>query len=115
MNPQLELILENLTQADLDDFVQLLKARGWSTRRELVHITGKSERDIRALAEAAGPEIVRGPKGFNHFESATLDEIHQAADIAAAQGKKMLRYSIRLKRRAHARLETAQHPTLKTV
>jgi TRAP-type uncharacterized transport system substrate-binding protein len=104
MNPQLELILENLTQADLDDFMQLLKTRGWSTRRELVQITGKSERDIRALAEAAGPTVVRGPKGFNHFDNATLDDIHQAADIAASQGKKMLRYSLRLKRRAHARL-----------
>jgi len=62
------------------------------------------------LAEAAGDAIVRGPKGFNHFDNATVDDIHQAADIAAARGKKMLRYSIRLKRRAHARLNTRSAP-----
>jgi len=112
MNPQLELILENLTQADLDEFVALLKDR-WLTRKALTQLTGKSEREIRALAEAAGPAIVRGPKGFTHFDHATLDEIQQAADISAAQGKKMLRYSIRLKRRAHARLENTTKQTLK--
>lgn len=117
MNPQLELILQDLTQADVDEFVQLLKSRSqggpdaspWLTRKELVQLLGKSERDIRALAEAAGPEIVRGQKGFAHFDNAPLDLIKEAADQAQAQGKKMLRYSIRLRRRAHARIETHSH------
>lgn len=110
MNSQLELVLQNLTQEDVDGFVQLLKTNGaWLTRKQLVQLTGKSERDIRALAEAAGPEVVRGPKGFSHFDNAQLDEIDHAARIAESQGNKMLNYALKLRARAHARLATHSH------
>lgn len=106
MNNQLELVLQNLTQADVDGFTNLLKERGWSTRKELMDILQKSERDVRALAEAAGTDVVRGPKGFNHFDNAHLDEIDHAARIFESQGNKMLSYAVKLRARAHARLGT---------
>lgn len=112
MNPQLQLTLENLTQADVDALVQLLKRCGWLTRKDLVHLTGKSERALRLLCEAAGADIVRGPKGFNHFDNAALDEIDHAARISESQGNKMLSYAVKLRARAHARIATHSHPPL---
>jgi hypothetical protein len=56
---------------------------------------------VRALAEAAGGEIVKGQKGFNHPSNCTVDEITHAANQAIAQGKLMVRYGIKLRRRAH--------------
>ena len=74
------------------------------TRAELHKLTSWSERDIRALAEAAGPDVVRGQAGFSLFDSSSADEVLSAAETAISQGKKMIGSGVGLKRRLHARI-----------
>jgi hypothetical protein len=83
--------------------------RGWLTRRQIHELTGWSDRDVRAIAEAAfaahsRPKIVRGPLGFAVFDRATDDHVLHAADIAISQGKKMIRYGLALGRALHGRI-----------
>jgi hypothetical protein len=91
------------------ELITILRDRGWITRRQIHELTGWSDRDVRAIAEAAfaasgRPKIVRGPLGFAVFDRATDDQIHHAADIAVSQGKKMIRYGLALRRALHSRI-----------
>lgn len=102
--PELPLFDADRDDPNVERLVRLLRAHGHLTRTQIRQITGWSERDIRALAEAAGDEIVRGQNGFCLTELAGLDEATEAARIAISQGKKMIRYGLALKRRIHARV-----------
>ncbi len=104
MTEQLTLLPPDVTQAHVDELLRLLRCYGWLTRRKLGPLTGWKERTIRGVAEQAGAEIVRGPRGFNAIEKCSLDEIEHCAAIAESQGKKMVEYALALRRRAHARL-----------
>ena len=101
---QLEMFAQGVTQAHVDELLRLLRVNGWLTRRQLGPLTGWAERSIRSVAEQAGTEVVRGPRGFNVVERCSLDEIEHCAAIAESQGKKMVEYALALRRRAHARL-----------
>lgn len=89
---------------NVDRFLGLLRHYQRLTRRQMSAMTGWSERDIRALAEAAGDQVVRGQAGFTLTETADLVEIQHAAEAAISQGKKMIRYGVALRRRAHRRI-----------
>lgn len=87
--------------------VDTLKANGWTTRRELLRQAGLAYNDwnarwIRKLMEAAGDDVVKGQKGFNHIKNCTVEEMREAAKQSISQGKEMVHYGIRLLRRAHA-------------
>jgi hypothetical protein len=102
---QLELGMgEPVSTENVGRFVGWLAWRGWAKRRELVRVFGVSERTIRALAEAAGAEVIRGPKGFAHIENVPADEARHCAEIALSQGKKMIRWGLAVKRRLHGRI-----------
>lgn len=103
---ELELPLFKADRADpnVERLLRLLAAYGHLTRAQIGRITGWKDRDIRALAEAAGAEVVRGQNGFCLTSGADLDEILEAARIAISQGKKMIRYGLALKRRVHAKV-----------
>lgn len=90
--------------------VEILRARGWMTRKMILDVANSSgaaayrERWVRALVNAAGADIVKGQSGFNHVENCTIDEITHAANQSESQAKLMLEYSIALRRRAHQRV-----------
>lgn len=81
--------------------VRTLEDRGWLTRRELADLLGWTERKIRAVAEAAGAKVVRGPRGFASVNRAGLDDVLHCARIAESQGRKMIDYAAALRRRCH--------------
>ena len=85
-------------------FIGHLAVSGWQTRRQLTQALAVSARRVRALAEAAGVEVVRGPKGFACFENVDADEARHCAEIAISQGKKMIRWGVAVKRRVHQRI-----------
>jgi hypothetical protein len=104
MTEQLELLTGEPTSDDVQKLISVLTVHGWTTRKQLASILSWNPRTIRAVAELAGPDIVRGPKGFNTFQKASTDEIKECAEIAMSQGRKMMRYALRLKKRLHARI-----------
>ena len=73
--PTLPLFKAQKEDPNVDRFLALLRAYGHLTRKQIGAITGWTERDVRALAEAAGLEVVRGQKGFCLFDGAAADEI----------------------------------------
>lgn len=102
MPEQLEMFraeVGSLTPEDVQSLIDILKRRGWQTREQLRQATDWSARQIRKLAEMAGSDIVRGPKGFNYFDRAETPEIEHAAAIAESQGEKMLAYAKALRAR----------------
>lgn len=86
----------------------LLHDHGWQTRAELVDKTGLSERNIRALLEAMGADVVRScVRGFKLTNDLTNDELGDAlmaANFAISQARHQGNYGVRLKRRLHARI-----------
>ena len=101
---QLEFVRDEPTPESVGEFVGYLSWNGWRTRRHLVEKFGISERQVRLLAERAGADVVRGPKGFAHFEHVEVDEARHCAEIAISQGKKMIRWGLALKRKLHQRI-----------
>lgn len=98
-----QLAINFAPEAATDDQLRALKRvlaeRGWVTRKELVAALEWSERTIRNVAEAAGADIVRGPRGFCLFELATEAEVEHAANISKSQGEKMTAYGSALLKR----------------
>ena len=96
------------TDPNVDTLKHLLRAHGHLSRAQLTQMTGWTERDVRALAEAAGSDIVRGQHGFALFDplfdAGGADEINRAAEASISQGKKQIRYGMALKRRLHQRI-----------
>jgi hypothetical protein len=101
---QAELIPQGVADAEVAEFLGVLAAHGWQTRRQLGDRLGWSDRQIRDVAERAGAQVVRGQLGFKLVAQVTRDDLPvavEAAQAAIAQGKKMIRYGLRLKRRLH--------------
>ena len=103
-SPELPLFKADADDANVERFLGLLRHYGRLTRRQFVSITGWTERDLRALAEAAGAQVVRGQEGFCLFERADAEQVLRAAEAAISQGKRMIRYGLALKRRLHGRV-----------
>lgn len=99
MNEQLQLL-------DVDRAADALRSwlgrHGWQTRRQLCEGLGWSERQVREAAEALGDDVVRGQQGFKLTALIGREDLEcavAAADAAISQGKIMMRYGLRLKRR----------------
>lgn len=73
-------------------------------RRWMVDDTDHNRRFVRALAEAASPEIISGQLGYKWIGHATADEVHHAAGWLEAQAKKMGDRACAIRRRAHQRI-----------
>ena len=101
---QLELVPEDQVQDQVAQLVRVLTTAGWCTRKVLHLRLGWDERTIRAVAEAAGDRIVRGPKGFCLFDDASLDDIKHAIAVCEAQSTKMAAYSLTLRQKLHGRI-----------
>lgn len=107
LQPDLPLFLIKRENANVQWLIETLKARGWMTRKEILRyagfaVTPHNERWVRALVEAAGADIVKGQQGFNHISNCKFDEITHAANQAISQGRLMVHYGIKLRKRAHA-------------
>lgn len=107
LQADLPLFLIRRENANVEWLIETLKGRGWMTRKEILRyagfpVTAHNERWVRALVEAAGPDIVKGQQGFNHISRCKFDEITHAANQAISQGRLMVHYGIALRRRAHA-------------
>lgn len=101
---QLEIFPEGAIQALVEELLRLLRVNGWLTRRQIKEHAGWAERTTRAVAEAAGVLVVRGPRGYNVLEACSVDEILHAAQIMDQQGTKMKLYAAALRKRAHERV-----------
>jgi len=101
---QLELVPEDSIEADVGKLLRVLTSAGWLTRKQLAPYVGWDDRHLRAVAEAAGDRIVRGPKGFCLFDDASLDDIKHAIAICEAQSTKMAAYSLTLRQKLHGRI-----------
>lgn len=101
---ELPLFKASKEDPNVERFLGLLAHYGRLTRRQFVSITGWSERDVRALAEAAGARVVRGQEGFCLFETADAEEVLRAAEAAISQGKRMIKYGLALKSALHGRV-----------
>jgi hypothetical protein len=66
--------------------------------------TEHNRRTVRALAEAALPEIISGQLGYKWIGNATPEEIHHAASWLEAQAKKMSERACAIRKRAHQRI-----------
>lgn len=104
MDEQLQLLAPDVTEAHVDELLRKLRIHGWLTRRQLKELLGWAPRFTRAIAEAAGDRVVRGPRGFNAIEKCSLDEIEHCAGIAEGQGMKMIQYALALRTWAHRRV-----------
>lgn len=89
---------------EVERFLYLLAHYGRMTRRDFLIVAKWQPRTVRMLAEAAGDQVVRGQFGFELVEFASLDEVKHAAEIAIAQGKKMIAYGTKMLNRAHQKV-----------
>jgi hypothetical protein len=78
-----------------DDLVRLLAGRGWLTARQISILAADhlavewDDRHIRALAEAAGPALISGQRGYKRADQAAPDEIDHFANWMESQARKM--------------------------
>ena len=100
MTPQAEFQFQRpcKTDADVADFMDYLRGRGWTTARSIHIGIGWSDRQLREWAELSEGKIISGQRGYKLTAEATPKEIYQAASWLKAQGKKMLRRSIAIRR-----------------
>jgi hypothetical protein len=82
--------------------------KGWATAAEINQYVfariGRNvgDRELRAWAEAASPDVISGQKGYKHVDCATTDEITHFVHWMESQGKKMIARAEAVRRRAHA-------------
>ena len=82
--------------------------KGWSTAREISQYVlariGREvgDRELRAWAAAAEPDVISGQKGYKHVEHATAEELSHFVHWMESQGKKMIARAEAVRRRAHA-------------
>lgn len=99
---QITFFPEGVSDSHVAQLLAILATHGWQTRKQLVERTGWSEREVRAVVELAGSQVVRGQSGFKLTSQITRDDLPiavQAAQAAISQGKKMIRYGLALRRR----------------
>lgn len=90
--------------AGLLKFMDYLRGRGWTTARSVYVGMGWADRQLREWAEASEGKIISGQRGYKLTAEATPEEIHRAATWLKAQGKKMLRRAIAIRRNAIERI-----------
>jgi len=91
-------------ECDVEELRRLLLSAGrWLSRREICRLTAWDSRRVRAAAEAAGTDVVRGPRGFAAWEVAARDlsEIEHCARIFISQGQRMIEMGLAYQRRLH--------------
>ena len=101
---QLDLWTGGVTESDISELVSLLRTQGWMHRRQLCPVLGWSERKIRAVAESAPSQIIRGQRGYSVIDRVDTETLVRCADALKSQGTKMLRVSVAWRRLAHARI-----------
>jgi hypothetical protein len=67
-----------------------LRFRGWVTARMLMPLVDRTDRELRAEAEASQGEIVTGNKGYCLLDEAGDDEAEHAAARLESQARKMI-------------------------
>lgn len=102
--PDLFTPVEGTPEANLARLRVALAEPGWHSRRQLCLALGFTEDLLRHTLEMLGAEVVRGQMGFKltkQLENDDLPTAIQAANQAISQGKKMIRYGVRLKTQLH--------------
>jgi hypothetical protein len=92
-------------RAHLSSYGKNNTAGGWRTREQICEALGWSERHLRQVAESFGPDIIRSQAGFKLTDQATRDDVPlalQSCDSFLSQGKRMIRYSMALRKKLHA-------------
>jgi hypothetical protein len=108
MPVQPELFPPPIPDSDKTALRSHLYSFGWQTRKQICQALGWTERKVRDVAESLGADIIRGQSGFkltaqvNSHDPTDLARALQAADAARSQARRMLRYSLNLRRRLHA-------------
>lgn len=96
-----------VTSDDVETLRDFLAPRGWQTRRQITFALDWNERKIRDVAESLGADVVRGQLGFKLAATLQREDLSvaaQAADAAISQGKRMIRYGLKLKQRLHQQI-----------
>lgn len=81
--------------------------KGWARAAEIQQYVlariGRQvhDRELRAWAEAAAPEIISGQLGYKHIDHGTAEEISHFVHWMESQGKKMIARAEAVRRRAH--------------
>lgn len=102
-----------VTDAEIDRLVSILHAhQGWITRRALADSFGggdKAERQIRAIAEAAAPDVVSypGSPGYRHWDHCTVAEIDRAIETFESSAKKLLQRAHQYRKAYYRRARAA--------
>lgn len=92
---------------NVDLLVQTLKDRGgWLSAAQILERwqtpdTDHNRRFVRALAEAAVPEVISGQLGYKWIGHASPEESSHAAGWLESQAKKMSDRACAIRRRAH--------------
>jgi hypothetical protein len=81
---------------------ETLQGRGWVLARDLVPLTGLTDRQLRAEAEVSGGEIITGNKGYCLLSEVSTEDAAHSARRLISQGKKMIRRGITQMNRMHA-------------
>lgn len=94
-HPNVELLVNTLRHAG-DWLFAADILRAWDTAD-----SDHNRRFIRALAEAASPEVISGQRGYKWIGNGTAEEIGHASNWLEAQAKKMADRAGAIRRRAH--------------
>ncbi len=103
----LPLFLVKPDHPNVDLLVRTLKNAGdWLFAADILRAWQTADSDhnrrfVRALAEAASPEVISGQRGYKWIGNGTPEEISHASGWLEAQAKKMGDRACALRRRAH--------------
>jgi hypothetical protein len=87
--------------------INTLDGRGWMTCSQILRLwfmppTEANKRWVRALAEAAGDDVLSGQAGYKLVKAGTAEEVYRASSWLISQGKKMISRGIAIRRRSIA-------------
>lgn len=103
----LPLFLVKPGHGGVEKLIEALKTHGdwWHAAQILeewqMPNTDHNRRYLRALAEAASPELLSGQRGYKWIGHATAEEVNHAAGWLEAQARKMAERACSYRRRAH--------------
>jgi hypothetical protein len=118
IGPQLQLPLAAAPAPDgrVLELVEFLHHHGdWVRAAKLCWLVGEANtesgrRRVRALAEAAAPDVISGQRGYKHVEWATADETARFIGWTESQARKMTARAEAVRRRMHALIGQAGKP-----
>ena len=110
--PDLPLFLVKRDHPNVELLVSFLRDHrdgpeaGWYLASQILTVWEQGDSDhnrrfVRALAEAAGAEIISGQRGYKWIGNATSEEVNHAASWLESQAKKMSERACAIRRRAH--------------